>query len=222
MAEFLELELPGLIDQSWNTIQKFSEIDIQPNTLILCDIDDTLFYHPILNPIWNSLIQTFFYMRQYSDTGKYDRVVSDLKATEYFNEIYRTIPIRHTDREGFFAMVGKASEFAFVTARPPTTKDFAYENLRSIDVNPDLYNVHFCGNIAKGEYIVQHFDLAKYDHVVFIDDQERNLENVSILVDHKGLKLYKFKYTMLPEQYPLPPGFNPELGFDGENVVHLH
>jgi hypothetical protein len=111
-----------------------------------------------------------------------------------------------------------------VTARHILAKDFTYDNLRSIDVDPEVHKVHFCGNVAKGEYIIRNFDLAKYDQVVFIDDQVPNLENVMLRINHTGLKLYHFKRDKTndsPNYYPLPDGFNTMLRFDGENIVHI-
>jgi hypothetical protein len=225
MTEYIEL--PALVDTSssfWTTIQKFSEIDIQPNTLVLCDIDDTLLHHPGINNSWNVLINTFFYTQHCFETGNYDKYESNKKSDEFCNHIFETVLFQHTDRDGFFSMVEKATEFVFVTARHEVAKEFTYGNLRSIDVDPDKYKVHFCNGVAKGEYIVRHFDLAKYDHVVFIDDQTPNLRNVLLRVNHASLKLYHFKRDKTiqhADYYPLPPGFNPLLRFDGENIVHI-
>lgn len=225
MTEYMEF--PALTDSEfhfWKTIKKFSEINIQPNTLILCDIDDTLLHHPAINNAWNLLINTFFYMQHHAETGLYDRLESQKKTDQFCNHIFDTVPFQHTDRDGFFAMVEKAAEFVFVTARYEVAKEFTYGNLRSIDVDPEVYKVHFCGGVAKGEYIIKNFDLAKYDHVIFIDDQTPNLENVLLRVNHADLKLYQFKRDKTNDPatyYTLPPGFNPMLRFDGENIVHI-
>jgi hypothetical protein len=131
------------------------------------------------------------------------------------------VPFKHTDEEGFFAMMNSAAEFAFITARHPTAKDFTDSNFRSMNLDPDNFQIHYCGDIAKGEYIMQNFDLSKYDYVVFIDDQLRNLENVCMVVPHHRLEAYQFKYEIdvSPyDYYPLPPEFDPKLRFDGENL----
>jgi hypothetical protein len=70
----------------------------------------------------------------------------------------------------------------------------------------------------KGEYITHNFDVSKYDCVIFIDDQPRNLENVFLLVFHDNLQLYEFQFIREEspyDYYPLPPGFNPNMRFDG-------
>jgi hypothetical protein len=121
-------------------------------------------------------------------------------------------------------MVEKSSDFAFVTARHEVAKDFTHQNLISIDVDPAVYKIHFCGRVAKGEYIIRNFNLEKYDHVVFIDDQTPNLENVFFQVNHPSLILYQFKRDKTndpADYYPLPRGINPLLMFDGENLVQI-
>jgi hypothetical protein len=217
--------LPGIEEtQLWKTIGKFSEIEIKPNTLVLCDIDDTLMHHPALNNAWIMVIHNFFLMRSKTVFNIYDKQLAYLAAERYIEDILREIPIRHTDREGFFSMAEKATDFAFVTARSPEAKDFTHSNLESIDISPNKYPIHFCGFTAKGEYINTHFDLSKYDYIVFIDDQERNLYNVASVLYHPNLELYKFAFTMeIPpfEYYPLPPGFNPNLKFDGELLIDI-
>jgi hypothetical protein len=217
--------LPSISELTrWKTIGKFSEIDVKPNTLILCDIDDTLLHHPAINNSWIMLIHHFFYIQSMKTFGMHDKHLAYSAAERYIEDIFRDIPIRHTDREGFFSMLEKATDFAFVTARLPETRNFTYSNLKSIDISPRRYPVHFCGNIAKGEYINMYFDLSKYDYVIFIDDQERNLDNVMSIVYHPTLELYKFEFKleMSPfEYYPLPPGFNPKLKFDGNVLIDV-
>ena len=225
MTEYMEF--PALTDSSfsfWKPIHKFSEIDIKPNTLVLCDIDDTLLHHPAINNSWISLINTFFYVKHESISDVDNKTNAVHEINKYIDEVFNTIPMRHTDRDGFFDMVEKTHEFAFVTARTSTAKDFTYSNLRSLGIDPDVYKVHFCGYEPKGQYIKRHFDLTKYENVVFIDDQTRNLENVLLIITHIGLKLYKFKHELNEsplDYYPLPPGFNPDFKFDGEMLRRI-
>jgi hypothetical protein len=221
------IEFPALTDQSfhlWKVIKSFSEIDIQPNTIVLCDIDDTLLHHPGINHSWSNLISVFFNIQHFEETGTHNQTESNKKAVKFCDDVFNTIPLQHTDREGFFDMVKKSTEFAFVTARQENAKNFTYENLKSLDIDPEIMKVHFCGNEAKGEYIVRNFDLEKYDHVVFIDDQLRNVENVVSVVNHVGLKVYRFEQDISMrsmDYYPLPEGFNPNLKFDGVDIIRI-
>jgi hypothetical protein len=208
----------------WKPIHSFSEIDIQKNTLILCDIDDTILHHPAINVNWIMIIHNFFHIKYHADNGHHNRPQTEMEINQYLDTVFETIPMRHTDRAGFFAMVGGATEFALVTARQPTTKDFTYDNLRCLGIDPEKYAVHFSGNMGKGDYINLHFDLSKYDRIVFIDDQPRNLENVFLRLFHQNLELYQFHYVREEspfDYYPFPPGFNPDLRFDGELLVEV-
>lgn len=243
MSDLLHRESIPIIP-IWTTIRTFSEIKMKPNTIILCDIDDTLLHHPAFNHTWINIIHSLFYEHHFSkntqilgrtscstfDDSKENRSTSFLSridaikikaetdAKQFCDEVLRNMPIRHTDRNGFFDMVSKSTAFAFITARQLSSKDFTYANLRSIDVEPEQYKVHFSGHSPKGEYIRSHFDLSKYEHVVFIDDQPHNLTNVYDVITHRGLELYQFKYEIdvpLFEYYPFPPIFNGQFWFDG-------
>lgn len=228
MAEFIDVNtdiiFPGIDDfpalYPWTSIQKFSQIEIKPNTIVLCDIDDTLMHHPFLNGAWENLITTFFMHKIFANTRNWNTDAASKMAEDYFTQLFEERPFRHTDREGFFELAEKASKFVFITARVPETEQFTRENLTSIGVDPDLYEIRFSAQMPKGEYIQSEFDLTPYDAVVFIDDQTRNLENVYSKVFHPCLKIYKFDrekedpYTY----YPFPPGFNRSYRFDGEDL----
>jgi hypothetical protein len=94
-----------------------------------------------------------------------------------------------------------------------------------VGVEPEKYEVRFSGTEEKGAYIMREFGdvLKSYEHVVFIDDQPRNLENVYAAVEHPSLSIYRFQreaedpYTY----YPLPPDFNPYLRFNGTVVEDI-
>jgi hypothetical protein len=207
MTEFIEF--PALT--FWKTVNTFSEIPIKPNTLVLCDIDETLLHHPAINNDWVDMIQRLFLLRNHSATGIYDAAKAEEDTNKYCNVLFERIPMRHTDREGFFAMVAMAEGFAFVTARQEFARQFTYDNLRSLGIDPSGHEVHFSSNMPKGEYILANFDLSKYNYVVFIDDQAGNLQNVLANVNHEGLELYQFQHRigMLPhDYYPVPLEFN--------------
>jgi len=215
--------LPGMSDfHVWTTINKFSEIEIKPNTIVLCDIDDTFLHHPAINNTWTLVIYSFFQEQSRTIFGSVDNKLAFHAARRYIDEVIDNMPFQYTDKDGFFSMMNSAAYFAFVTARHVNSKEFTYSNLRSMNLDPENFQIHFCGDMAKGEYIERNFDLTKYDHVIFIDDQMRNLENVYLVTSHPKLELYQFKYEieMSPyDYYPLPPGFNPNLKFNGTELI---
>ena len=230
LSEPNRLILPGISDidlgfRPWKMIASFSEISgmngtidsgdcsgncVNPDnkTLVLCDIDDTLLHHPVLNSNWMNVIQTYFF--------------NNTAFSKYIDELLTTRPMQHTDREGFERLRESSKKLAFVTARFPHTKDFTYQNLKSAGVNPEDHEVHFCGNMRKGKYIANNFDLEEYDRVIFIDDQQRNLESVYAFVDHPGLELYKYDYVREDPAtyYPFPRKFPSWVRFNGEDLVN--
>jgi hypothetical protein len=209
-------EFPGLEDLEFDdtketvykNINSFSEIEILPNTIVLCDIDDTLIHHPYLNHDWITLIINLFTAKHFYVNGEYNATKGEIMADAYFETILKDIPVKHTDQEGFFNQCVKAKKWMFITARLPSTVDFTRDNLKSIGVDPDEFEVRFSGYKKKGEYIRSELgeELKLYEHVVFIDDQPRNLENVYSLVLHPSLQLYKFDHIKEDPHtyYPFP------------------
>lgn len=220
--------LPGFDDamfHPWTAVSTFSEIDIRPNTIIFCDIDDTLIHHPFLNGEWTMTLNIFFNMKHYALTGEYNFEKST-KATEaYIDSVLDERPLLHTDYEGFATMAHLAKRLVFVTARLPSTLDFTRQNLKSAGIEPDQFELRFSATEPKGEYIKSEFgeELRGYDSVIFIDDQPHNLENVYAVVEHPGLKLYRFQRVLEDPfvYYPLPPDFNPHLKFNGSMVIDI-
>ena len=219
MFGFFGIEIPLC---EWKTIHKFSDIEIEEGkTLVLCDIDDTLLHHPFLNPCWTKLITECFTEKLRLETRRRSRTAGAAIANEYIVSSIQDIPIKHTDESGFFDLVKKIDALEFITARTPYSSEFTKSNLQSIGVDPNLYKIHFAGNIPKGEYIQDRIDLSSYDSVLFIDDLNHNLENVFSYVFHPGLKLYKFNHPKPDpdEYYPFPFGFKGPYRFNGQCFV---
>jgi hypothetical protein len=218
------ITFPALVDladeiELWTDIRLFSEIELAPDkkTIVFCDIDDTLLHHPVINVAWSELIQIFF------NTNTRPKSLAAKKYNDYLESILHSTPMMHTDKDGFFEMAERVDKLVFVTARPRNSMQFTHDNLNSIGVDPERFEVHFSDRENKGLYIKRKFDVTGYDCVVFIDDQRRNLENVfSAFSDAYGvgfaLKLYRFcrmredPYTY----YPLPEGFPKGYKFNGE------
>ena len=213
---------PGLFESTlnyWTSIHSFSEIQIHPSkkTIVFCDIDDTLLHHPIINMHWVKLVQSFFtfHHKNRGNLEFHRNAIED--SNLYFDGILQTIPFMHTDKAGFFELVKAVTKLVFVTARSPQSRQYTYENLASIGVDPDVFEVHFSDTIDKGHYISHVFDIREYDRVIFIDDQQRNLENVFNAVHHAGLEIYQFNrpQSNLRTYYPFPDGFPLDCQFNG-------
>ena len=244
MSEFEEpMAFPALTDLSlnpWTDIQLFGEIAFDPDskTIVFCDIDDTLLHHPFLNATWTGILKLFFYMRNQQTFGISDEQLAVKESEAFLDKVLSERPILHSDREGFFGLAEKVDKIVFVTARPPESKEFTDANLRSIDVDPDKYEVHYNARSSKGEYIRAHFDLSEYDSVIFIDDQPPNLNSVLNAFSREDepkeeedatttttrspkLDLYRFQRVLEDPDiyYPFPPGFPTWYKFDGKHLV---
>jgi len=211
-----ELSMP------WTPISSFAEIQIPPNTIVFCDIDDTVIHHPRLNYSWVQFVLLHFqckYME--SNPEEYDPKIPLNAYDAYVKKLMATThPVKPTDFEGFMSVAQSSTKFIFITARHPTTLEITRNDLTAVGIDPHAYSLHFSGSTPKGVYIVQNFNLTKYDNVLFIDDQLYNLINVSRNVKHPGLKIYKYEHEKEPphEYYPLPEEINPKLRFNGEYI----
>jgi len=161
-------------------ITEFLSVDIPENSLILCDIDDTVLYQE--------------YVRQGCRMG--------------IHTVY--IVSRAVDPTGFSDMLARIeasnSVLMFLTARGSSSHNTTKGNLSYVGIDPQRYAIHYTGSlISKGEYIDRFIDITPYNHVIFIDDQIGNLETVHHFVPANKLKQYlcTARHTILPYYKPL-------------------
>jgi acid phosphatase class B len=100
----------------------------------------------------------------------------------------------HTDRTGFFDLLERVkqtnSKLVFLTARKSNLKELTLKQLGELYIDTESYPVYFSGDIPKGVYIRDNFDIKPYNSLVFIDDLDNNLINVSDVIG--SIKCYKF------------------------------
>lgn len=158
-------------------IRSFREVVITPQrTLILCDIDDTLLK-------WDRTLESCIV----EAISLFPNESEDFQRRFGYNiwVTYREIaPPIWTDERGFVDMLGRlspCSRLAFLTARAGgecaewTRRDFA-----SLGLTYDPSGVFYTGNtMTKGEYIENHIPLEGFEHVIFIDDLQENIDSVS-------------------------------------------
>jgi hypothetical protein len=219
------------------TIHSFDAIVTRPGerTLVICDIDDTVLHHPMLNHDWMDVIQYYFFcvfQNDRSDGHLDSDEDEDLEPQKlprdqvdaYMETLCRTThPLQHTDAAGFEALVQRVEQLVFVTARSASTRAVTEDHLRAIRIAPEQHPLHFSDRIAKGVYIKERFHLTEFDRVVFIDDRMYNLDSVWATVKHPQLDLYLFHHRKPHpfEYYPLPPELAAKHRFDGELLVDL-
>jgi hypothetical protein len=178
-----------------NNITSFYQIDIiKQNSLIVCDIDETILKFDIITPNWWK--NTFHYY--YSLSSNYD--VADAETLACWTEYIKTNNPIATDYNGLIYLFDKAnilnSNIIFVTARLPTLIDTTNQHLKFININPDKYNfnIYHIGDKPKGEFLKSYIKNNNYDNIVFIDDLDYNLQSVYENLGEK-VCLYKFSFA---------------------------
>jgi hypothetical protein len=176
----------------WTEINSFDQIDINKfNTLIICDIDDTLLYFPGLGP--NKYNQIF----QYYSQIYLESEIATISTCNFWNNLLENTEPVHTDIAGFSSLLLNSylynNEICFLTARPGYSSniEFTSNNFKSINLDYNKFKVYYSHTIPKGEFIQSNIDLSRYTNIIFIDDLEHNLLNVKSIFGNK-IQCYKF------------------------------
>lgn len=173
-------------------INSFNEIIVYgPKTLVICDIDNTLFY-------WKKKSKDFYYLipKDYALTD--DEIENEASD---FLKVYKTLcsPIM-TDSIGFNNLLNKlnlltGSKIIFLTARTidiNNNNKFTRKHFEANNLVYDDYDIHYTNNsISKGEYIKTHINLNDYDEILFIDDYITYIKTVNDIFPN--IKCYKFE-----------------------------
>lgn len=159
------------------SIRKFDQVGFTDNTLLLIDIDDTTLYY-------DKNIYHFYNLNK----QMYPELTNDAHASFAYSDYCRYTQYRspsHTDATGFARLVERAkksnSVVMFLTSRNCRSEQLTKMEFASIGINYDLFEVHYTNNdISKGDYIGRYIDCTKFKEVVFIDNDEKNIESVQI------------------------------------------
>lgn len=160
-------------------INSFKNVNITPNSLVICDIDDTVLKYDFIHKEW----------------WEYNNL------SDWVSKVYTQTP-KHTDESGFFEMIDKInnsnSKLIFITARNSNLKNITHLHLESINININNHDVYFSHPYSKGIYLKRlimnnHIDLDAYDRIVFIDDLEENLNSMS---KHFKEKIHYYKFSL--------------------------
>lgn len=158
-------------------ISSFNEIQItKTNTLILCDIDNTVLYYP------DCVNKCLEIMKDFNNN------FPDEEFHKEFNDIcniYKTInKPTHTDYDGYINMVNKIKEYSgkllFLTARNNLSHNRTKKKLLDIGILCNNNDIHYTNNtITKGEYIKNNINVNEWDEIIFIDDYLSYIKSVS-------------------------------------------
>lgn len=172
------------------TIHTFDDVQIKHNgTLIICDIDDTLFrYERNLNYFYKNLKHSFPELTEDEITQHssliYSSYVKNRKPTP-------------TDYDGFIRLMKKTletnSKLIFLTSRNDCSTEHTKREFNQIGICYTYFNVYYTNNsITKGEFIRDKIDMDGVEHLIAIDDQINNLK--SIKQYYPNSECYKFVY----------------------------
>lgn len=173
-------------------INSFDSIEItSPNTLVICDIDETIIHFEK---------NAYYFYYKLNDLFSEDFSHNDLAdITAIMYETHKTYNLpSHTDIDGFNRLTRKLEETSgkliFLTARNIKSNETTKKDLSSIFINPYQYSIHYTNNvISKGEYINTYIDLDGVNDIIFIDDLDENLYSFHCFFPKS--KYYKFIYA---------------------------
>lgn len=185
---------PNCYNRMFIPICTFNDIIItNSNTLVICDIDNTLIY-------WNKTPKDF-YNTIINDCPDFTQEEIEKEAIDY-NNMYRMIkPPCMTDSDGFNNLREKIkslhnSKIIFLTARTEQVKNnnsFMRKNFKAIDLDYDEFDIHYTNNmISKGEYIQKNINHNDYDKIIFIDDYVSYIKSVKDIFPNTIC--YKFEH----------------------------
>ena len=173
------------------TINSFDQIKLKPNTLVLSDIDETILkFDPIDGTWWRKQFDLHYQINK-------DYDAADTYAQDKWVEIVSIHKPTHTDSIGFFRLIERikrsTSSLEFITARDNKLIPYTQKHFEDLNLNYMDWIVHHLSGQSKGQYIQSNFKLNNYDHIIFIDDLDHNLQSVLDNVKHPSLTIYKFQ-----------------------------
>jgi hypothetical protein len=176
-------------------INSFNRIQIKNNTLVLCDIDDTVLRYKLdLNHFYKD---THKYLMEIDDY--IDEVDTMKLARDRFNVYKNNTTPQHTDNKSFDIMLSKISKtnskLVFITARSIKFKDVTFSELEKLGIDYKMFDIHFTFDykMPKANYIDKFINLSRYNLVYFIDDNELTVKNVK--TKFPQIECFIFKYN---------------------------
>lgn len=169
-------------------IKSFLDVNIENKTLVICDIDDTLLKsHKNLNHFYQIIKSDF------SDLSYGEILKNAWDMMQVYNQIFG---FTHTDLYGFSNLLEKIkqtnSKIIFLTARTENSEEYTCKNFQDIGLDYHNFTTYYTNNEKiKGQYIIDHIDTSEYDAVIFIDDNDLQLE--SVIIKCPKINCYKFE-----------------------------
>lgn len=180
-------------------ISNYDEIIIEENSLVILDIDETIFKFEEINyQWWTDNINKYFNLGYEYDEA--DKIV----YKKWINHIQLTEPIL-LDRDKLFELFHKIeqsnSNLIMLSARTENIRKLTHYNLEQCGIKINDCNLFLSKN--KGDMINELLlnQYKNYKNIVFIDDLEKNIidvkEKLVCLYFIHNIKLYWLKHINL-------------------------
>lgn len=163
-------------------IYSFKNIEIKENTLVICDIDNTILHFP------NCIKKIKEIIKSISDDD-------DIELPYLLNMYKLTNKPEPTDFIGFSNLLNKLEnnngKLIFLTARTEQPHEPTKKHLNTIGIDSNKFEIYYTNNkITKGEFIKNNIDLSNWSNIIFIDDFETNIN--SVINYFPEIKCYQF------------------------------
>lgn len=174
-----------------SVITSYKDIIIRPQALYVFDIDDTLIHFPIYTRAWWKET-TEKYRAECEETA-------DDRAHSEWMEAVEVQPGIACDKDGFTETYQKIKEVhgkvILLTARPASMKETTLGHLRDGLWEFDPAHVYF--DKEKGprlrSIVEEHY--KEIQHIIFVDDYEKNIHSVREAFDGSKLNLDTYLYV---------------------------
>jgi predicted secreted acid phosphatase len=154
-------------------IKRFDSILIQFNSLVLCDIDDT-----VLN--YKNETEEYWKTHNHGDDPKYR------KWANLINNVEPKFTC-DTFKEFYDVIKNTQSELVFITARDSIHKSMTENQLEKLGITG--HEIYFLEGNLKGDFIKNKFEIGR--HTIFIDDNEKQVYDVYEKNSH--ISIYHFE-----------------------------
>lgn len=155
-------------------VSTFKDICLRQNSLILCDIDDTVLdYGKEIDDYWKQKIDDPNYNIWISIIKRTTPKLTDLYLYEFIKNINNSNSIIH-----------------FITHRNVMFKEITKEHMNYYNLNN--IEIHYLNGNSKSKYINENFNTKDFEGgAVFIDDSYHNINDVLSNVSNCDVYLFK-------------------------------
>ncbi len=173
-----------------NTINNFKNIIIKDNTLVLCDIDETIIKIKNIDREWWNNTKLFYsgFMEKKSEI--------EHASFSYWLKYVSKHQAEFTDKDGFLYLLDQIkntnnSNIIFITSRPEKCVSITKKHFNDIDLDYNSYQTYHLNFKPKGEFVYNNIDISNFNNILFFDDHQGNLDNVYNYFGNL-ITLYKF------------------------------